>query len=346
MKRYIAILLVTAFAASLSQHALAHLTATNRYAYRDYLDLQAVATAFSRSDNVSEFEYRLNDNRNMVSNLDLNNDGFIDYLRVDQFYDQGEHIIQVQAVLSRNYHQSVATIFIGRDRYNNEYIQIVGDESIYGYDYVLEPIFRRRPVIIRWIWDFNSPRYVSPYYWGYYPRHYKVRHRVALPSYHNRVRRYVDTRDEYRRIERTNRPAVRDYNGQVDRRPEVQRNNETDRKQPNSQRPEVNTRTERRPEVRQPENRQPERRPEVRQSENRQPERRPEVRQPENRQPERKPEVTKPESNKSDKSSDRESVREAVRESTPAPQRSAPSTRSSERTSSSRESTPASSSRR
>lgn len=252
MKRYFATLLVMAFAAVFTQHASARISINIRYDnYREYLDLQAVATAFSKAGDIEEFEYRLNDPRDLISNLDLNNDGFVDYLRVEQYSERHEHVIYIQAVLDRNYSKTVATIYVGRDRFNDEYIQIVGDESIYGYNYIIEPVYRRRPVIVRWLWTWNSPRYSSPYYWGYYPNHYRVHHIIALPAYHNRVKRYVDHRHEYRRIEknnrrddrynrpddrrveRNNRTADRDNRGQVDRRPdsapgrssEVQRSN-------------------------------------------------------------------------------------------------------------------------
>ena len=47
-----------------------------------YLDLNAVAAAFAESNSVRDFEQILNSSRYMINNLDLNRDGFIDYLRV------------------------------------------------------------------------------------------------------------------------------------------------------------------------------------------------------------------------------------------------------------------------
>ena len=346
MKRYFATLLVMAFAAGFTQQASARININVRYDnYREYLDLQAVATAFSRADNIEEFEYRLNDPRDLISNLDLNNDGFVDYLRVEQYSERHEHVIYIQAVLARNYYQTVATIYVGRDRFNDEYIQIVGDESIYGYNYIIEPVFRRRPVIVRWLWTWNSPRYISPYSWGYYPRHYRVHHIIALPAYHHRVNRYVDHRHEYRRIEKDNRRADRDNRGQVDRRPDNRGYREADRRDGN-QRIQNDGRNDRRPEVQRSESRQPERtqprQPEVQRSETRQPERtqprQPEVTRPENRQPEvTRPEVRRQDSNPTRpaevQKSNSNSSRETVRESKSSPQRSAPASSGNSRTS-------------
>ena len=52
------------------------------YDISDNLDLRAVASIFAESRDLSDFEMRLNDARYQISNLDLNNDGWIDYLRV------------------------------------------------------------------------------------------------------------------------------------------------------------------------------------------------------------------------------------------------------------------------
>lgn len=49
-----------------------------------YLDLQAVGAAFAQSSTVEEFEYLLNDASYMLSNLDLNGDGYVDYNRVSR----------------------------------------------------------------------------------------------------------------------------------------------------------------------------------------------------------------------------------------------------------------------
>ena len=306
MKRYFATLLVMAFAAVFTQHTSARISINIRYDnYREYLDLQAVATAFSKAGDIEEFEYRLNDPRDLISNLDLNNDGFVDYLRVEQYSERHEHVIYIQAVLDRNYSKTVATIYVGRDRFNDEYIQIVGDESIYGYNYIIEPVYRRRPVIVRWLWTWNSPRYSSPYYWGYYPNHYRVHHIIALPAYHNRVKRYVDHRHEYRRIEKNNRRDDR-YNRPDDRR--VERNNRTADRDNRGQ-------VERRPDSRRPDS-APGRSSEAQRSNN-------------SSSREANREVTREVS----RESNRESNRESVRETRSTPQRTAPASSGNSRSS-------------
>ena len=163
----------------------------------DYLDLEAVVDVFSRSRNLVDFEYQLNDFRNAVSNLDLNGDGFVDYLRVVKLSDRRAHIILIQAVLGRDFYQDVATITVGRDRYNREYVHVIGDPGLYGFDYIIEPVFHRRPPIVRWIWN-NSPNvFVSRYHWGYYPSHFHFRPIVAVHVYHHHIYSFRNPRLQF-----------------------------------------------------------------------------------------------------------------------------------------------------
>jgi len=158
-----------------------------------YLDLKAVAYIFGESDNLEDFEYKLNDPENNLSNLDLNGDGYIDYLRVIETNEKNVHLVVIQAVLDRDVYQDVATIAVGKTRYNKLQIQVIGDPYIYGYNYIIEPYYYRTPVIVRWFWSPYYTRWYSPYYWGYYPRFYSYRSPVHINIYinhvHNRISR-------------------------------------------------------------------------------------------------------------------------------------------------------------
>ena len=44
----------------------------------DNLDLEAVASVFGESENLEDFEKRLNDPEAQICNLDLNEDGYVD----------------------------------------------------------------------------------------------------------------------------------------------------------------------------------------------------------------------------------------------------------------------------
>lgn len=170
------------------------------------LDLEAVATMFSYAKNLNDFEKRLNDPRAAVSNLDLNDDGYVDYLRVIKETDRYVDIIIIQAVLGADFYQDVATIVVERNRNRGAYIQIVGDVYIYGYDYIIEPVFYWNPPLVEWLWRNTRLTWISPWYWNYYPRYYKYYRPVPAHVYYDRVYHRINHKhlyhyDGYRKLD-------------------------------------------------------------------------------------------------------------------------------------------------
>lgn len=133
------------------------------------LDLKVVAKLFGEAKDLEDFEQKLNNPDSAFVNLDLNGDGDVDYIRVIEVTSGTKHLIVLQAVLAKDIYQDVASIYVEKDEANNVSVQIIGDEYIYGENYVIEPVYIYRPVIYDWFW---SPYWVcwnSPWYWGYYP---------------------------------------------------------------------------------------------------------------------------------------------------------------------------------
>ena len=134
------------------------------------LDLKTVATLFGQAKDLEQFEQLLNNPDSAFSNLDLNGDGEVDYLRVIETADNNRHLVVIQAVLARDIYQDVASIFVEKDEKNQSVtIQIIGDEYIYGTNYIIEPVYIYRPLIYDWFWGASWVCWHSPYYWGYYP---------------------------------------------------------------------------------------------------------------------------------------------------------------------------------
>lgn len=161
------------------------------YDISDNLDLEAVSYIFGESRNLQDFEERLNDPRNQISNLDLNHDGYVDYLRVVEQNEYNMHLVTIQTVLDRNVFQDVATIDVERNN-GGFYVQVIGDPYLYGPNYIIEPAYVRAPLIFTW---FLRPSYVvwhSPYYWGYYPPRYRHYHCLPTYRYHRNLYVHVD----------------------------------------------------------------------------------------------------------------------------------------------------------
>ena len=138
----------------------------------DNLDLRVVASVFGDSKNLEDFERRLNDPKLQISNLDLNYDGQVDYLRVIESIEKRTHIIIIQSVLNRDLYQDVATIEVEKNWNNNVRIQVVGNSYFYGDNYIYEPVYYYTPMIYANFWMSNYRPYFSNWCWNYYPSYY------------------------------------------------------------------------------------------------------------------------------------------------------------------------------
>lgn len=158
----------------------------------DNLDLRAIASIFGESKDLSDFEQRLNDPSIPISNLDLNNDNQVDYLRVLETVEGKTHLIIIQAVLGYDVFQDVATVEIEKDKHNKISIQVVGDVYMYGSNYIYEPVYVRTPVIYSHFWTAGYVAYYSPWYWSYYPNYYYAWKPFPIYRYKNHIHGWVN----------------------------------------------------------------------------------------------------------------------------------------------------------
>ena len=162
----------------------------------DHLDLSAVLAIFEESESPEDFEKKLNTESSNVNNLDLDGDGEVDYIRVVDSGDSTAHILTLQVPVNENESQDVATIELEETDEDVVEIQIVGDEELYGENYVLLPeAAGHGPVVInviiwrpvRFMW---APRYtpwVSPWRHRAYPGWYRPWKRRTWRGYRGRV---------------------------------------------------------------------------------------------------------------------------------------------------------------
>ena len=155
----------------------------------DHFSLEGALDLFKHSENPEAFEKALNTEDNYVNNLDLNEDGKIDYIRIDDYTDDDVHALVLQAVVGENEAQDVAVIEIEKTAENEAILQIIGDEDLYGEETIVEPFEeedgkggpsfeedRVRLVVNVWLWPSvrylyrpGYVRWVSPWRWMLYP---------------------------------------------------------------------------------------------------------------------------------------------------------------------------------
>ncbi|WP_158729459.1 MULTISPECIES: hypothetical protein [unclassified Flavobacterium] len=163
----------------------------------DNLDLRAIASIFGDSKDLDDFERRLNDPKAQISNLDLNNDNQVDYLRVVESVESNTHLIVVQAVLERDVYQDVATIDVERDRNNKVQVQVIGDVYMYGENYIYEPVYYTTPVIYASFWRPSYRAYTSRWNWGYYPSYYYTWNPFPVFRYRNNISICLNSYNSY-----------------------------------------------------------------------------------------------------------------------------------------------------
>jgi hypothetical protein len=193
----------------------------------DNLNLYAVMNLFQKSETIEGFEKSLNDENTRINNLDLNNDNYIDYIKVIDYVDGNVHTMVMQAVLDRNESQDVGVFTVQKLSDGSVQIQLIGDEALYGRNYIVEPIYAETPnpgytgrsgrqnvnvvtttyvevatwPLVRYIYLPDYRIWRSSWYWGYYPsywnpwrpyyyHYYYGYHYNWYPQYYSHFHRY------------------------------------------------------------------------------------------------------------------------------------------------------------
>lgn len=165
----------------------------------DNLDLEAVASIFGEAKDLEDFEKKLNDPELQISNLDLNEDGEVDYLRVLETSEKDVHVVTIQAVIGKDQFQDVAVISVEKDDKGETTVQVVGDVYMYGPDYIIQPVYVHPPVIWVWFWGPLYSPWRSPWYWGYYPPYYRPWAPFPPHRYRTNVHVHINVNNSYHR---------------------------------------------------------------------------------------------------------------------------------------------------
>ncbi len=182
------------------------------------LDLEAIASVFGEAKDLEDFERKLNDPELQISNLDLNGDGNVDYLRVVETSEKNTHLIAIQAVIGKDQFQDVATAEVEKDEKGETRVQVVGDVYMYGTNYIVQPVYVSPPVIFMFFWGPLYHPWRSPYYWGHYPPYYRPWRPYPTPYYRSSVHVHINVHNSYHRT------SIRYSNNAANLQKQVKRN--------------------------------------------------------------------------------------------------------------------------
>src|SRR3954470_23454002 len=177
----------------------------------DNLDLYAVLDLFQKSKTIEAFEKTLNDEKTKINNLDLDLDKKVDFIKVTTKKKDNSYTFVLQVDVSKKETQDVAVILLDKDKDGKVSLQIVGDEELYGKDYVIEPkgnssvtanpgYTGKNPVtvnvvpatttvvvqsapIVQYVYSPAYVPYYPPYYYGYYPPYFAFATCIAVGIY-------------------------------------------------------------------------------------------------------------------------------------------------------------------
>ena len=147
---------------------------------------------FKDSESLETFEKALNDPEVGINNLDLDENGEVDFIRVVEQVTDDTHVIILQVQLAENEFQDVATIAVEKN--GNQYnMQVQGDEVIYGVDTYLAPthVHIHTWPIITWLYRPHYRPYRSVYYFGVYPRWWRPYRPVKINVYRTRTVKFT-----------------------------------------------------------------------------------------------------------------------------------------------------------
>ena len=165
--------------------------AEDDYWAKDNFDLQRVGPILRRSRNVEEFERYINEDDG-INNLDLNGDGYADYISVDEYgYDEdpNQRGLSLYSRFGPDLVQEIARVIFYRDEpnYPGSRVMLYGDERIYGDDHYYETNWLDQTIgIVSALFSDRDP-YRSPYYYDNYPEWYEPYYIDETPVYRTRV---------------------------------------------------------------------------------------------------------------------------------------------------------------
>lgn len=161
---------------------------------KDNLDLEIVGDLVEEADDAREFERMLN-REDGINNLDLNGDGYADYISVREFEDRTDNQrgFSLFSRFGPEDIQEIASIIFDRDRPDRDgaRLYILGNERIYGDDRYYEANWLDKSLAIAdWVFGDRDEYYVSPYYVDNYPDYYDEYAVVDTPVYRDRITKY------------------------------------------------------------------------------------------------------------------------------------------------------------
>jgi len=155
----------------------------------DGLDLKAVGEILKKADDAETFEKLLNSKDESINNLDLNEDGNVDYIHVTEYGNEKVKGFSLTVQPTAGGTQEVSTIEFEKSTDSEAQMQIRGNEQIYGRNHYYHSRFGLTDVLILGYLFRPHGFYASPWSYGAYPGYYSPYNTVSQSRYRSNVGR-------------------------------------------------------------------------------------------------------------------------------------------------------------
>jgi hypothetical protein len=153
------------------------------------LDLQALGEMVKKSPNPAKLEEELN-KPGSINNLDLNNDGKVDYIKVTESGSGNTRELKFLDQMPDSTDTEIATVKIDKGTDNQATMDISGNQAMYGDNYNYHSGFSVGEVLLMaYLFSPHMP-YYSPWGFYHYPGYYRSYAPVPMVSYRRTVTTY------------------------------------------------------------------------------------------------------------------------------------------------------------
>lgn len=169
---------------------------------KDGLEIPALIELVKQSRNVESIERKLNE-PNGINNLDLNDDGKVDFIKVREIKSSSEDLYALSFTTepTKGEEQELCEIEIKR---NDNSVDLIarGNEQVYGSTHHYSSSF---PIGTMLLWAYllkpHTP-YYSPYGFGRYPSYYSYFDEIEYDRYKKRAKKYYKS-GKYKKISKS-----------------------------------------------------------------------------------------------------------------------------------------------
>ena len=153
----------------------------------DGLDLEKLGPLIKKASSAEKLEQLLNDKSEGVNNLDLDEDGKVDFIKVTEYGDANAQGFSLTAEPAAGEEQEIATIEVEKVNDREANVEVNGSREIYGHNHYRHSSFGIGDyLLLSYLFRPHTP-YMSPWHYGRYPNYYGRYSTVPQQEYARRT---------------------------------------------------------------------------------------------------------------------------------------------------------------